>query len=95
MHASPVLPAPGSRADFLFCFSLVRSTTSSLCGGVAMELGPTLTEFYAPTTSSDRKQQLEQALHAFRTQPNSHLTSLEIIVATVSAWSSIRVLAAA
>lgn len=48
-----------------------------------MELGPTLTEFYSPSTSSERKQQLEQALHGFRTQPNAHLTSLEIIISTV------------
>ncbi|CAM9898790.1 unnamed protein product [Laminaria digitata] len=46
-----------------------------------MELGPTLTEFYAPATSSARKQQLEQGLHAFRTLPNAHLSSLEIILA--------------
>ncbi|CAM9999012.1 unnamed protein product, partial [Ascophyllum nodosum] len=46
-----------------------------------MELGPILTEFYTPTTSSNRKQQLERELHAFRTLPNAHLTSLEIIVA--------------
>lgn len=49
-----------------------------------MELGQTLTEFYSPLTGSARKQQLEQALHGFRTLPNAHLTSLEVIIATVS-----------
>lgn len=48
------------------------------------QLGPTLTEFYAPTTSNERKQQLEQGLHAFRTQPNAHLDSLQIITHIVS-----------
>lgn len=48
-----------------------------------MELGPILAEFYAPKTSSERKQQIERELHAFRTLPNAHITSLEIIVATV------------
>lgn len=50
-----------------------------------MELGPTLTEFYSPTTSNERKQRLEQSLNTFRTLPHAHTTSLEIIVATVSA----------
>lgn len=44
-----------------------------------------LTEFYAPTTSSARKQQLEQGLHSFRTLLNAHLSSLEIILAIVRA----------
>ena len=65
----------------LFQFSLQQQQQQSDTG--TMELGPTLTEFYAPATSSARKQQLEQGLHAFRTLPNAHLSSLEIIVAIV------------
>lgn len=49
-----------------------------------MELGPTLSEFYSPTTTSERKKQLENSLHAFKALPNAHNSSLEIIVATVS-----------
>ncbi|CAM9280671.1 unnamed protein product [Sphacelaria rigidula] len=47
-----------------------------------MELGPTLSEFYSPTTTSERKKQLENSLHAFKALPNAHNSSLEIIVAT-------------
>ncbi|CAM9639583.1 unnamed protein product [Ectocarpus sp. 13 AM-2016] len=43
------------------------------------QLGSVLSEFYAPTTSNERKQQLEQGLHAFQAQPNAHLTSLDIL----------------
>ncbi|CAN0195857.1 unnamed protein product [Ectocarpus sp. 4 AP-2014] len=43
------------------------------------QLGPALSEFYAPTTSNERKQQLEQGLHAFQAHPNAHLTSLDIL----------------
>lgn len=47
------------------------------------QLGPALSEFYAPTTSNERKQQLEQGLHAFQAQPNAHLTSLDILASIV------------
>lgn len=48
------------------------------------QLGPTLTEFYSPTTSNERKQQLEQGLHAFQAQPSAVATVLEIVVSIVS-----------
>lgn len=48
------------------------------------QLGPTLTEFYSPTTSNERKQQLEQGLHAFQSQPSAVATVLEIVVSIVS-----------
>lgn len=48
------------------------------------QLGPTLTEFYSPSTSNERKQQIEQGLHAFQTQPTAVATVLEIVVSIVS-----------
>lgn len=59
--------------------SILFSEALSHPAGPMEQLGPTLTEFYAPTTNNERKQQLEQGLHAFRTQPNAHLDSLQII----------------
>lgn len=60
-----------------------------ICEGVhspcSMEqLGQTLTEFYSPTTSNERKQQLEQGLHAFQSQPSAVATVMEIVVSIVS-----------
>lgn len=74
----------------LFQFSLQQQQQQQSDTGT-MELGPTLTEFYAPATSSARKQQLEQGLHAFRTLPNAHLSSLEIILAIVRETLSYRI----
>ncbi|CAN0149336.1 unnamed protein product, partial [Pylaiella littoralis] len=58
---------------------LLHLSCSLLCSRPMEQLGPTLTEFYAPTTSNERKQQLELGLHSFQVQPNAHLDSLQII----------------